>query len=107
MHEAPPELLDCRYGSVVNDPRTRIRDCQAVSCILRTDPALSIRCSGGLEKNYRDRVCTAEESAVANRLRIMLSRQLQSMGIPTNRRASLRDKRAGVGRGLWFSRGRT
>ena len=103
MYATSPELLDCRHESVVNDSRSTIRNHQALARIPRTDSTLSVRLAGGVEEGRSDRVRAAEESAVAYRLRLMLSRQLQSMGIPGNRRASMRDKRAGASRDLWLS----
>lgn len=100
-HETPTQLLDCGNDHVVNDTWSAIRNCQAFACLSRTNSAFSVRNAGGVEKDCRDRVRSpAKETAVANRLRLLLSRQLQSMGIPFNRRASLRDRRASADRDI-------
>lgn len=99
-HETPTQLLDCGNDHVVNDTWPAIRNCQAFACLSRTNSAFSVRIASGVEEDRRCRVHTSEESKMANRLRIMLSRQLQSMGIPASRRASLRDRRAGTDRDI-------
>ncbi len=99
-HEAPPKLLDRGDASLVAVTRQGVLHRHAVPFVPREDSALPVRGYNRQGQSAGDRVHSAEKSAVANRLRILLSRQLQSMGLEGNRRASLRDRRAGTDRDI-------
>jgi len=99
-HETPTQLLDCGNAPVVAVTRQGVLHRHAVPFVPRQDAALPVRGYNRQGQSAGDRVHSAEKSAVANRLRILLSRQLQSMGLEGNRRASLRDRRASADRDI-------
>jgi len=89
-------------GSVA---RERVHNPYSIPRIQWPHSALPVWHDRWVEESSRDRVRAAEESAVAFRLRTLLSRDLQSMGVPCNRRASLQDKCRGLGENKRFSWG--
>ena len=98
-----PELLDSGHVFLGSVEGERVHNPYSIPCIQGHHSALPVWHDRWVEEGSRDRVRAAEESAVAYRLRTLLSRDLQSMGVSGNRRASLQDKCRCLGENKRFS----